>query len=64
MTEFTAEQEAQSREFVKTAALAAVHINAVNEAVKLGDMLLRPVDTLDGFVIDGANMDVRAESTT
>jgi hypothetical protein len=38
MTEFTPEQEAQSREFVKTAALAAVHINAVNEAVKLGDM--------------------------
>ncbi|URQ04784.1 hypothetical protein SEA_EMMA1919_203 [Streptomyces phage Emma1919] len=38
MIEFTAEQEAQSREFVKTAALAAVHINAVNEAVKLGDM--------------------------
>lgn len=38
MTEITAEQEAQSREFVKVAALAAVHINAVNEAVKLGDM--------------------------
>ncbi|QZE11536.1 hypothetical protein SEA_JADA_203 [Streptomyces phage Jada] len=40
MTEFTAEQEAQSREFVKTAALAAVHINAVNEAVKLGVILM------------------------
>lgn len=38
MTYITPEQEQQSRDFVKVAALAAVHIQAVNEAVKLGDM--------------------------
>jgi hypothetical protein len=38
MTNITPEQEQQSRDFVKVAALAAVHIQAVNEAVKLGDM--------------------------
>ncbi|XAO35366.1 hypothetical protein SEA_FRANCOB_202 [Streptomyces phage Francob] len=36
MTNITPEQEQQSREFVKVAALAALHIQAVNSALEAG----------------------------
>ena len=43
MTNITPEQEQQSREFVKVAALAALHIQAVNSALEAGE-----VDALRG----------------